>query len=114
MGGAGGSRAGESIWLVGADALSPPGESLDPEAGKDTDSWTLERRHPLWRAEVASGMVGWKAGAGGEVKENEIRPEGPAQGSCLLGKEYGCDELRGKRVPVSSQPNMSNGGPPGL
>lgn len=60
---------------------------------------------------MASGMVGWKAGAGGEVKENEIRPERPAQGSFLLGKEYGCDELRGKkRVPVSSQPNMSNGG----
>ena len=97
MGGARGSREGESIWLVGGDALSLPGESLDPEAGKDTDSWTLGRGHPLWRAEVASGMLDWKAGAGGEVKENEIRPEGPAQRSCLLGKEYGCDELRGKR-----------------
>ena len=64
MGGAGGSRAGESICLVGADALSPPGDSLDPKAGKDTDSWTLGRGRPLWRAEVASGMVGWKAGAG--------------------------------------------------
>lgn len=46
---------------------------------------------------MASGMVDWKAGAGGKIKENKIRPEGPAQGSCLLGKEYGCDELRGKR-----------------
>lgn len=57
MDGAGGSREGESIWLVGEDALSLPGESLDPEAGKGTDSWTLGRGHPLWRAEVASGMV---------------------------------------------------------
>ena len=46
---------------------------------------------------MASGMVDWKAGAGGEIKENKIRPKGPAQGSCLLGKEYECDELRGKR-----------------
>lgn len=68
----------------------------------------MEGRGGLWD--------GWLEGrGGGEVKENEIRPEGPAQGSCLLRKEYGCDELRGKkRVPVSSQPNMSNGGPPGL
>ena len=46
---------------------------------------------------MASGMVDWKAGAGGKIKDNKIRPEGPAQGSCLLGKEYGCDELIGKR-----------------
>lgn len=64
----------------------PPGETLDPEAGEDTDSWTPRKGYSLWRAEVSlwAGLAGGQGQQGGERKQDQAR--GACPGALFAGR----------------------------